>query len=309
MSNYYIKYNKYKFKYLALKNQLGGVLLMNEEDYLKCINNDTLKADRKEQINKTLQALDDVFLPNFNVDEDYVGKLLWFTYQAVNLEKYKENELGMVKYILDQLIKLNNATNGLNENGNRLTPQQTIQTKDDITKNLNLNLKLLEQSIKPTYIRALNLFIKDLALNVTLKEKYLKAININDLKNKDNIHQTLQILDDAFLPNFNVDAAYVGDLLWFTYQAVNNAEFKNDKSANDTYKMHTYIITELLKLNQSTPKGLNKDGDRNSKTQQLQKKDTITKNLTSLLTKYNIKALQAFIDDKKLNVNLQDKQK
>jgi hypothetical protein len=75
-----------------------------------------------------------------------------------------------------------------------------------------------------------------------------------------------QALDDAFLPGFNVDKAYVGHLYMYC---------KNAKTSLD-------VIKQLQKLNEASKKGLNEKGDRLSQTQIKKDKKQITKYLKDI---------------------------
>lgn len=99
---------------------------------------DNLKNKMTKEIKNILvkptsqfQALDDAFLPGFNVDKLYVGRL----YLYAKLANTPED-------LIKKLIILNNSTdNGLNSKGDRLVKGQTKQTKQTIDENLK---KMLE---------------------------------------------------------------------------------------------------------------------------------------------------------------------
>jgi hypothetical protein len=107
--DYYTKYIKYKGKYLA--SQTGGSF-----------------ADATGiLIPPELQALDDAFLPGFNIDKAYVEPLLagalFITKSFVSYESQK-----LINFLRD----LNNlSTDGLCAKGDRLNAEQNNKKKMD----------------------------------------------------------------------------------------------------------------------------------------------------------------------------------
>ena len=160
-----------------------------------------------------LQQLDDAFLPGFNVDKKFVNLLL-------EGAKIARNPVDLIKF----LKKLSGALY-LNESADRLIAGQTKQEQSNITAKLTTD----EASPNKAHEKALDFF---------------KQVYVNyDLKTTD---PAFQALDDAFLPGFNIDRAYVGHL--YTY-------------CTDEQNV-TGVISKLQTLNNNTSNGLCAKGDR-----------------------------------------------
>jgi len=90
------------------------------------------------------------------------------------------------------------------------------------------------------------------------------------------IPPSFQALDDAFLPGFNVDKAFVGHLYMYC---------KNAKSPSE-------VIEKLKALNEASNGGLNAVGDRSSGPKK--DKTTIAKELGAMTKDTGKQALDAF---------------
>ncbi len=218
--DYYQKYLKYKAKYLALQEggsgvaDLTGILIPPE-----------------------LQALDDTFLPGFNIDKEFVQQML-------DAAKVLDTQ-GLVDFLLDLNAK---SSGGLCKTGNRNNKQKKTKSEVDSAIKGGDNAK------------------RDEALK---KYKEVEAIRIYPVELIKNKYPQFQAIDDAFLPDFNIDKAYVGHLYYYVKD--------NDVSG---------AIGKLLELHKATHKngGLNGKGDRLTKSQKKQKYEDIKKNLQASLS-------------------------
>ncbi len=103
--DYRQKYIKYKSKYFELKQIAGG-------------DKDAIAKLEGIEIPPELQALNNAFFPGFNIDSQYVDKLLKYTRKAM-LKKNLPTDEDRVRSIMLELYNLNNATYGLCEIGDR----------------------------------------------------------------------------------------------------------------------------------------------------------------------------------------------
>ena len=235
--DYHQKYLKYKAKYVA--TQTGGGFI------------DASGAN----IALELQALDDAFLPGFNVDARYVEPLL----AAASSSK---NSLELIHF----LQSLNTISEkGLNIEGNRLSSGQTKQTKDSIGKSLNDMTSTPDGGDRKD---ALELY---------------KQVSVNyDLATTD---PAFQALDDAFLPGFNVDKAYVGHLYVLCQKSETTKDVINGliilNGGTTSTKLSDKIIKAIQKLKKKD--GLNAKGDRLSIGQNKKVQKAIEKELNVML--------------------------
>ena len=229
--DYQQKYLKYKAKYIALQEggsgvaDLTGILIPPE-----------------------LQALDDAFLPGFNIDKEFVQQML-------DAAKVLDTQ-GLVDFLLD----LNNKSkSGLCKDGNR--NNKAKKTKSEVESAINGG-----DSAK-----------RDEALK---RYKEIEAIRIYPVEKIKSRYPNFQAIDDAFLPDFNIDKAYVGHLYYF-------AKYQTAAAG---------VIDKLQELHKATHKngGLNGKGDRLSIGQKKQKYEDIKKNLQeSLSDSAKIKTMEA----------------
>lgn len=228
--NYYQKYLKYKAKYIALQEG-GGVEKL-----------------RGIAIPPELQALDNAYLPGFNIDEAYVEPLL-----AASKYFTKPDE------IINFLRQLNAVSeNGLCASGNRNNNKKV--SKADIDSLLS------KATVNDDHKDALKFF------------KNVEEIRNADVQNMNTPElMEFQKFDDIFLPGFNVDKAYVGHLLYYVLKN------KNSKNSTDVLKNLSKLnktLTSVLKKKT----GLNEKGDRMIQGKSFKGKE-IQKNLDEMIKK------------------------
>ena len=223
--DYYQKYIKYKSKYFALKQIAGGKKGPDAIEKLTGI-----------AIPPELQALNNAFLPGFNIDSQYVDELLKYSREAIQqlLENGGDTQ-PHCKSIINKLIELNNNKNGLCETGDRNNkkpvPKAIINSnlKDNNTQNIDNQIQAL------TFFKTVDK-IRDFPV-----EKIAKSIDNQIIK--------FQECNDYFIPEFNIDKAYVGHLLYYALSMKN----KTDVSS---------VYAKLKALNDKLKFGINNLGDR-----------------------------------------------
>lgn len=231
--DYYQKYLKYKGKYLAMQQEiqsagsiadLSGILIPPE-----------------------LQALDDAFLPGFNIDKKYVNELL-------NAAKVLDRS-GLVDYLDDLNEK---SKDGLCAEGNR--NNKIKKTKSEVKTAINDSSKNAE---------------RDDALK---RYKEIEAIRMYPVeKLKKSKYATFQAIDDAFLPGVNIDKAYVGHLYNYAKNAT-NAEDLINKLRTLHAELHHKVIGNI----HDNKGGLAGKGDRLTTTQNKSNYNAIKENYEKL---------------------------
>jgi len=234
--DYYQKYLKYKAKYIAL--QEGGAEVAKLKGFA---------------IPPEVQILDNAYLPGFNIDEAYVEPLL-------AAAKY----FSEPKQIIEFLLELNKVSeNGLCAKGNRNKNRKV--PKEKISEDLKNSLKNV--TVKGAHTDALTFFKKvEEIRNTEIDEKTpheLKALL-----------EAFQSFDDAFLPRFNIDKAYVGHLLYYVLKSN-----KNSKEVLENLKKLNNELTTVFKKKT----GLNEKGDRMPKVGKSFKGKEIKKEIDLLL--------------------------
>jgi hypothetical protein len=105
-------------------------------DKIRNANIDSMKGNSDAQLNQ-FQALDDTFLPGFNIDKEYVGHLLNYVITS------KKNSTEVLKKLLElnnNLTSVFKKKTGLNEKGNRMGHRKSFKGKE-IKKDLEKLLK------------------------------------------------------------------------------------------------------------------------------------------------------------------------
>ena len=241
LENYYNFYN--------IINQVEALAFFATVDKIRNFPVENIATSTDIQITK-LQALHNAFLPGFNIDSQYVDKLLQYSREAIANHGSEINN-GHCYYIINNLIILNNNTNGLCEKGDRnnnITVRQGI-IDTNLSKNINNNKENQINALKFFNDKIRNFPVENIATSTDIQVK------------------KFQECDDYFVPGFNIDKAYVGHLIYYVLSMINNTDVLS-------------VYTKMKALNKKLKLGINNKGDRLARTQKKLKKSEIkfTKN-------------------------------
>ena len=247
--DYHQKYIKYKSKYFALKQIVGGNAVPDAIKILKGI-----------AIPPELQALNNAFLPGFNIDSQYVDELLQYSRDAINdvITPIKNKHCRNIR---NNLITLNKETNGLCETGDRNNNKTVL--KATIESDLN---KITYSSPKKKFAAENSQIITNQtqALTFFRTVEKIRIFPVENIATSTDIQiKKFQECDDYFVPGFNIDKAYVGHLIYYVLSMKN----KTDVSS---------VYTKMKALNNKLELGINKNGDRLARKQNKLTKSEIT---------------------------------